>query len=92
MAMVMDCWWLVHSNYLKIKFVNNAILYYAMVFWGHLYTASLKTSWTRSGQTQNKSYLGRIILKILSFVIMFYGRKLLHETYDRFDIKDGSMD
>ena len=64
----------------------------ATVFSGHLYATSLKTSWTMSGQTQNKSYLGRIILKMLWFQKLFDGRILLYETYDRYDIKDGSMD
>ena len=41
---------------------------------------------------QNKSYLGRIILKLLWFENLFDGRILLYETYDRYDIKDGSMD
>ena len=41
---------------------------------------------------QNKSYLGRIILKILSFENLFDGRKLLYETYERYDVKDGSVD
>ena len=41
---------------------------------------------------QNKSYLGRIILKLLWFENLFDGRILLYETYDRYAIKDGSMD